>query len=109
MKKILLTSATALTFALAGTVASAQGQNCARKEAVVERLTTKYGEKLQAHKLTTDGLVVEMYVNEESGSWTDVLDQANGFACLVAAGNGFEWLPVEPAEEAGTSQEDQSE
>ena len=70
--------------------ALAQGQNCAPRPSVVERLAEKYGETRQSIGLGAQGTVVEVFASEETGSWTITVTMPSGFTCLVASGQSFE-------------------
>lgn len=93
---------TALALAAAVMVPStslAQGQNCSNRDAVVERLSSKYGESRQSIGMAPKGRVVEVYASLETGTWTITVTMPNGITCLVASGQSFENLEeaVEPA------------
>ena len=96
LKLAVLTLSAAL--ALPGTVL-AQGQNCATRDKVVERLANKYGESRQSIGMAPKGRVVEIYASLETGTWTITVTTPNGITCLVASGQSFENLdePIEPA------------
>jgi hypothetical protein len=70
----------------------AQGQNCAPRSAVIERLATKYGETRQSIGLAAQGSVVEVFASIETGSWTITVTMPSGVTCLVASGQSFETL-----------------
>jgi hypothetical protein len=64
--------------------------NCAPLDAVNERLMEGYGEQLRTMGLSENGqTVVSQYVNEETGTWTIVVIQPSGIACLVASGQDW--------------------
>lgn len=71
---------------------SAQGQNCAPRAHVVERLASKYGETRQSMGLGSNNAVMEVFASAETGSWTITVTMANGITCLVASGQAFEAL-----------------
>ena len=77
----------------------AQGQNCGKRDSVVERLSAKYGESRQSIGMAPKGRVVEVYASLETGTWTITVTMPNGITCLVASGQSFENLEeaVEPA------------
>ncbi|SLN66318.1 hypothetical protein TRL7639_03765 [Falsiruegeria litorea R37] len=77
---------------LAAQTVNAQGQNCAPRPAVLERLTEKYGETRQSIGLAAQGSVVEVFASQETGSWTITVTMPNGLTCLVASGQSFETL-----------------
>lgn len=76
----------------------AQSRNCASREAVVERLGTKYGESRQSIGLGTNNAVVEVFASLDTGTWTITVTMTNGMTCIVAAGQAFETLAEAPAE-----------
>ena len=87
-------------FALAATVVLptttlAQGQNCSNRDAVVERLATKYGESRQSIGMAPKGRVVEVYASLETGTWTITVTMPNGVTCLVASGQAYEAVEEE--------------
>lgn len=90
--------ALSLTFGMAAMAPPAHAANCAMREAVVERLQSKFSEQL-----TVGGLqggqnaqsVVEIWASDETGTFTVLLTNANGISCIVAAGTDFfEAIPV---------------
>ncbi|MEM1238001.1 MAG: hypothetical protein AAGI10_13610 [Pseudomonadota bacterium] len=83
---------------LTATSTRAQGANCAARDTVVERLASKYGESRQSVGMAANQSLVEVYANEDSGSWTITVTLPNGTTCLVASGSSFEALAeVSPA------------
>ncbi|MDP5216682.1 hypothetical protein Q5Y75_05585 [Ruegeria sp. 2205SS24-7] len=82
--------ATALA-ALLATQVAAQPRNCAPRDTVVERLQSKYGETRQAMGVAGRSLM-EVWANEESGSWTILLTMPGGISCLGASGQSYEEL-----------------
>lgn len=85
MKKILLAAVAALI-----PVGAMAQQNCAPRDAVVERLNERYSETRQSIGLGANNAVVETWASLESGSWTITVTMPNGMTCLVASGQGFE-------------------
>ena len=93
MKKFLLAAAISV-LCIAPVAASAQSQNCAPRERVVERLASQYGETRQSRGLGNNALV-EIWANTEedsTGSWTITVTRPNGVTCLIASGQAFETL-----------------
>jgi hypothetical protein len=77
--------------ALAATTGFAQSQrNCAPRDIVVERLTSKYGEARQSIGIGANNSVVETFSSQETGSRTITVTMTNGTTCLVASGQNFE-------------------
>ena len=64
--------------------------NCGPHADVTQRLAAGYGEHRQAIGLASDNTVMEVYASLETGTWTIVVTRANGIACLVASGRGYE-------------------
>ncbi|MBT8423711.1 MAG: hypothetical protein KJO67_01950 [Silicimonas sp.] len=92
----ILTAVTALGIASA---ASAQGQNCGQRAAVIASLADRYGESRQSIGMATEGRVIEVFASLESGTWTITVTLPNGMTCLVASGQSYENLnePLQPA------------
>lgn len=103
MKKQLLT----LTLAVGSMLIVAQGAhaqqaaNCAKRDAVVDRLVNKYGETRQSIGLAANNAVVEVFASPDSGSWTITVTMANGMTCLMASGQAFEPLTEDLASLTG--------
>ncbi len=68
----------------------AQTAQCLNHGAFIEGLADRYGERRQMSGLNGDGTVVEIYANGETGTWTALIVQPNGMACMVAAGENFD-------------------
>jgi hypothetical protein len=77
------------TFALPAT---AQPQNCAPREVVVDRLADRFGETRHSMGLGTNNAMVEVFASPTSGTWTITVTTAQGITCLVASGQAFETL-----------------
>ena len=92
------------TLAIAALVASfampafAQSQNSGLREDVVTALTERFGESVQNRGISEGGLLVEMWGNVDSGSWTALVTTPDSVSCIVASGQGFERVdsPVHP-------------
>lgn len=85
--------------ALLATPVAAQ-QNCAPYEIVDERLQSQYGEQVRTAGIGDNGQsVVLQYANEETGTWTIVVLNPVGMACLVASGEAWELREVESNDE----------
>ena len=72
--------------------ATAQGRACGPRDAVVERLATKYGESRQSMGLGANNAVMEVFASSETGTWTITVTMPNGMMCLVASGQAYEAL-----------------
>lgn len=69
-----------------------QGRNCAPREAVVERLANTYGESRQSIGLGEQGMVIETFASDDTGTWTITVTTPHGQTCLVASGRFWEEL-----------------
>ena len=79
--------------ALTASAATAQTtRNCAPRDAVVERLASKYGESRQSMGLGANNAVIEVFASATSGTWTITVTNVRGVTCLVASGQAFEQL-----------------
>ena len=89
----------ALALLSAPFTALAQGQNCAARDSVIERLASKYGESRQSIGMAPKGRVIEVFASLDTGTWTITVTLPNGMMCLVASGQSYEALDeaVEPA------------
>lgn len=85
MKELIVT--TALAVSLACPVAAAP--NCASKEAMWEILAGRYQEirRIGGHSGFND--ILELWANEETGTWTVVKIRADGIHCIVDQGTLF--------------------
>ena len=94
MKHLLTCAAGLAIFSLGATAATAQNRNnnCAPRDAVVERLASSYGESRQSMGLGANNQVIEVFASEETGTWTITVTTVQGVTCLVASGQAFEAL-----------------
>lgn len=80
------------------TMAQSYGGNvCAPRDTIVTSLTMQYGEKAVGSGFQGDRQIIEVFASDTRGSWTIIITQTNGIACVVGAGT--EWsadtlLPV---------------
>lgn len=96
--KALILAAVAALFAVP---AFAQQQSCFPREAVEQSLADKYGESQRFRGLSSDGRAAEVWLNEESGTWTFTLTDPRGVTCLSADGeNGTTVEPATPGEDS---------
>lgn len=100
MFKLLL--ALSLTFGMAALAPPAYAENCASRDAVVERLESRFSEQLTVGGLQSghnSQSIVEIWASPETGTFTVLLTNANGISCIVAAGTDyFEAIPATPFE-----------
>lgn len=72
-----------------GAEAEAQ-MRCGKRDVVIGHLQKKYGETQRSVGLQEGRGMVEIYANDDSGSWTILLTTPNGVSCLMAAGEAYE-------------------
>ena len=73
-------------------ITHSQGANCAKRDAVVTRLATAYGETRHSMGLAANNAVIEVFASDETGTWTITVTTSDGLTCLVASGQAFEEL-----------------
>lgn len=81
-----------LSVAFCAAATSAFAGNCAARDAVVQRLQTKYDEQLAMGGLQgtrTTQAVMEVWASRETGTFTVLLTRPDGTTCIVAAGTDF--------------------
>ena len=85
---------------LLGSPAQAQNQRmnmlCAERNVIVDTLTDRYGEQVHGMGLAHQNRIVEVYVSEETGTWTITVTSADGTTCLMAAGQHFAQIVPQP-------------
>ena len=86
MRRTTLTAVLAIALPAA---ASAQ-PSCAPRQAVLERLSERFGESRQSIGLAAQNRIVEVHASETTGTWTITVTMPNGITCLVAAGQAYE-------------------
>ncbi len=81
-----------LLFGMAATAPPALAANCAQRDVVVERLQSKYSERLTAGGLQGAQMsmtMLEVWASPDTGTFTVLLTNANGVTCIVASGTDF--------------------
>lgn len=74
---------------------------CNTRDAVLERLATKYQEFPVAGGVTNSGGLVEVFTTPDGRTWSIIVTLPNGMSCLIAAGEGWRTKkPVEPEPES---------
>ncbi len=75
--------------------------SCAPIEQVHQRLADKWGERRMSAGLQNQSRVFEVWVNEETGTWTILLSRANGTSCIMASGTNYRVFEDEDLEPTG--------
>ena len=81
-------------FSSAG-VASAAAP-CGSHDAVAKTLTTKFKEARRVMGVVNAKAVMEIFMSPQ-GSWTVVVTDTSGMACIIATGQDWQEVPVELA------------
>lgn len=77
---------------------AAQSPQCGAREALLDRLSTKYEEAPVGIGVTATGSLLEVLASP-SGSWTIIVTVPGGPTCLVSAGDGWRNAPVQLAKD----------
>jgi hypothetical protein len=87
-----------LTIILAGLAATpTQAQvACGSRDIVVAKLGEKYGETRRGGGLAGPTAIYEVFASEATGTWTILKTTADGFACVMAVGDGWQDAPPQP-------------
>lgn len=85
--------------ASAATPVLAETQNCAARDKITQRLETGYGEKFAGGGLRNSESIYEVWMSDDSGTWTILMTRPDGTACVMAAGTN--WREALPTAAAG--------
>lgn len=66
------------------------GRPCNHWRAIAEHLDQKFNERPVAAGLQTNGHLVQLFVAEDTGTWSMVIVRPSGVGCLVSAGEGWQ-------------------
>jgi len=69
---------------------------CGPTSGIYEALTNKHGETRAAAGIEPSGLLVELWANPETGTWTLFYTRPDGLSCAVSSGQGFQAYAPEP-------------
>jgi hypothetical protein len=72
-----------------------QGTHCDERDNAVAFLKQKYGETRQSAGLTGAG-ILETFANPDSGTFTVMLTNVDGIACMIASGTDWRKTRPEP-------------
>lgn len=78
--------------------ASAQGPQCAPREALLKSLKKNYNEAPSHRGVTRTGSLLEVFVSP-TGSWTILVTIPGGPTCLVSSGDGWHDIPLQMSED----------
>lgn len=72
-------------------------QQCAPLATALEQLGDRWGEAVRGQGLAFGGTGVLVFLRDETGdTWTMLLAEPSGRACILATGTGWEDLPAPP-------------
>ena len=76
--------------------ASALGQPpiCAERERLLDHLVTKFSETPTGRGLAANGMVFELIVAADGGSWSVVVTDTKGLACVIWWGEAWGRVPA---------------
>ncbi|MHA1114056.1 MAG: hypothetical protein ACTSRY_06070, partial [Alphaproteobacteria bacterium] len=67
---------------------------CNQRAEILAQLNDRYSEAPVAMGLASNGGMIEILTSGNGTTWTIIVTMPNGLACLVAAGEGWERVPV---------------
>jgi hypothetical protein len=71
---------------------------CGKRDEMLGHLAGKYHEEPVAMGLATNGSLVEVLASNTGGSFTIVYTTPAGLTCMMAAGNNWETIMLQPSE-----------
>lgn len=69
-----------------------QTARCGDRDGMLAKLAEGYGETRRGLGLAANNAVVEVFVSDQTGTWTITVTLPSGVTCLLAAGNNYEAL-----------------
>lgn len=78
-------------------VARAQAPQCGPRTTIVLDLAHKHGESQQVAALTDQGVIIEFWANNETGTWTQLASGVDGRSCVVSSGKAWGLTPKKPS------------
>jgi hypothetical protein len=73
--------------------ALAQEPPCGDRAEMVANLAGKYGEAASALGLSSEGLILEIFNSDRTGTWTILSTGPDGETCIVAVGEMWFFVP----------------
>ncbi len=70
---------------------------CLPREELVTILSESKGESQQVLALTDQGIIMEFWANNETGTWTQLASGLDGTSCLVSGGQAWGLTPADPS------------
>ncbi len=90
-----LTGAVLIAALAMATSAQAQAQvACGTRSAMLDKLSSSYGETRQSRGLSGTAAIVEIFASDATGTWSILQTTPDGKTCIVAAGDNFQDFPA---------------
>jgi hypothetical protein len=89
-KRTLTTSVLILGLAAAAPPVAQAQMACGTRDSVVAKLGEKYGEVRRGGGLAGPTAIFEVWASEATGTWTILKTTPDGFACVMAVGEGWQ-------------------
>jgi hypothetical protein len=97
MRKMLGLACALLFGTLSASVVQAQSQSqCGPHDAIIKVLNAKFQENQRAIGLINEKAMMEVYISPQ-GTWTMVVTNEAGMSCVLAAGEGWDEMPIHVA------------
>lgn len=64
-------------------------QQCGPRDDVSAQLRDQYGERIQGEGLDMAGIIVTVWANTQTGTWTITATNAAGLTCMIGAGGDY--------------------
>ena len=79
---------------LGATAQEEESLQCAQRGSILEVLDSEYDETARALGVVSEQAVLEVFVSKESGTWTVLFTDPEGFSCVLAAGEDWQETPL---------------
>ena len=85
----------AILIAALAVATQAQAQvACGERTAMLDKLSSSYGETRQSRGLSGTAAIVEIFASDATGTWSILQTTPDGKTCIVAAGDNFQDFPA---------------
>lgn len=85
----------AILVLISGPVAAKALSGCGDRQAILNNLGNKYGERRVAQGLTLPNKqIAEFFLNRSTGTWTFVITHASGVTCIISLGTDADVFAV---------------
>ena len=90
-----------IAFFMLASPASASWHCYANRQDVVDWLAGRFNEARVSMALSDDGLVLEVFRNEDGSSWTIIVTGVAGPTCIISHGRAWEDIPFSLLNQTG--------